>query len=111
MKNRFKKGVSGTSPLTILNNLKLHFLLDEEKYMSNRVTSVFLSKNISVNDFVGKMYENGYILYLGKSPLLKENMFQIANMGNINSEDCTNKMCNVLQNVLKKMFNYSVRNY
>jgi len=110
LKNRVKRYKKSAKIIrNNLKNLKLRFLLDEEKYMSNTVTSVFLPKDISVNDFVGKMYEKGYVFYLGKGSLLKENMFQIANMGNINSKDCT-KMCDVLQNVLKSIFNYSIRN-
>ena len=111
LKNRVKRYKESAKIIrNNLKNLKLRFLLDEEKYMSNTVTSVFLPKNISVNDFVGKMYEKGYVFYLGKGSLLRENMFQIANMGNINSKDCT-KMLDVLQNTLKSIFNYNIRNY
>ena len=93
-----------------LKNMNLKFLLSNENYMSNTVTSVFLAKSIEATAFINKMYDNNYVFYPGKGPLLKENMFQIANMGNINSEDCI-KMCDVLQNVLKSIFNYSIRNY
>jgi len=73
-----------------LKSLKLQFLLDEEKYMSNTVTSVFLPKSIDVNDFIKKMYDSGYIIYPGKGLLFKENIFQIANMGQIYHKDCLN---------------------
>lgn len=71
-----------------LKSLKLQFLLDVEKYMSNTVTSVFLPRSIGVNDFIKKMYDRGYVIYPGKGLLLKENMFQIANMGQIYPKDC-----------------------
>lgn len=93
-----------------LKNMNLKFLLSNENYMSNTVTSVFLPKSIDVITFIKKMYDNNFIFYLGKGLLLKKNMFQIANMGNISSENCT-KMIDVLQKTLKSIFNYSIRNY
>jgi len=68
--------------------LGLRVLL-EEKFMSSTVTSVFLPEGIEVEPFIEK-FENdyGYVIYSGKGKYLKENMFQIANMGNLNVLDC-----------------------
>ncbi len=66
----------------------LKLLIDNDEWMSTTVTSVFLPENIDVYSFVNEMYRRGYVIYLGKGPLLKKNMFQIANMGNIHPEDC-----------------------
>ena len=71
-----------------MKDLKLEFLIKDESLMSNTVTSIFLPKRISVYDFVDRMYERGYVVYLGKGPLLERNMFQVANMGQIYPEDC-----------------------
>jgi len=71
-----------------LKDLNLRFLLNNENYMSNTVTSVFLPEKINLNNFIKKMYDERYVVYPGKGPLLKENMFQIANMGRIFPEDC-----------------------
>ncbi len=69
----------------------LRFLIDE-KYMSNSVTSVFLPSGIKVTEFLDKMEEEGYVLYPGKGKYFEENMFQIANMGNIEIQECHNLM-------------------
>jgi len=71
-----------------LRELNLEFLLKDESVMSNTVTSVFLPVEIDVNGFINEMDKEGYVLYLGKGPLLKRNLFQVANMGQIFPEDC-----------------------
>ena len=39
-------------------------------------------------DFIGAMEEKGFTVYAGKGPLKPQNMFQIANMGEIDEEMC-----------------------
>lgn len=79
----------------------LKVLLDES-LSSNTVTSVFLPQSIPVHDFIDKMEEEGYVLYLGKGPFLEKNMFQIANMGQIFPDDCRG-FVKVLERVFKGM--------
>lgn len=85
-----------------LNDLNLELLLKEEKYMSNTITSAFLPEKIDIYKFIGRMYDEGYVVYPGKGPLLKKNMFQIANMGQIYPEDCM-KFNDILRKVLAGM--------
>lgn len=73
-----------------LKELKLKLLLEDERVMSNTVTSAFLPEKIGIDDFINKMEEEGYVLYKGKGPLLKKNLFQVANMGQIFPKDCEN---------------------
>ena len=40
-------------------------------------------------DFIAKMEEKGFTVYAGKGPLKPKNMFQIANMGEVNAEMCS----------------------
>jgi len=84
--NRYKE--DATIIRAQIREFDLKLLIEDEDIMSNTVTSVFLPEKISVYDFVNKMYEKGYVIYLGKGPLLERNMFQIANMGQIYPEDC-----------------------
>ena len=71
-----------------VKKLGLRLLLDEE-CMSSTVTSVFLPPGIEVEAFIEKLEdEYGYVIYSGKGKYLKENMFQIANMGNLTEADC-----------------------
>ncbi len=84
-----------------LKKANLKFLLEDEKVMSNTVTSVFLPTHINVNDFLNKMEKEGYVLYLGKGPLLQKNLFQVANMGQIFPNDC-HTFIDVVNSVLKK---------
>jgi len=96
---RYKKNAS-----VIRRGLKdsnLSLLLTDEKYMSNTVTSAFLPPAVDVHDLVDAMDSEGYVIYLGKGPLLKRNMFQVANMGHIYPRDCK-EFIDVLQVVLKK---------
>ncbi len=72
-----------------VRSLNLKLLFEEEERMSNTVTSVFLPEDKDINRFLSEMEKAGYVLYLGKGPLLERNMFQIANMGQIFPEDST----------------------
>ena len=85
-----------------LKDLNLKFLLDDTSLMSNTVTSVFLPKEIKVDDFLDKMDSEGYVLYKGKGPLIEKNLFQIANMGQIFPDDCK-EFVKVIENVLSEM--------
>jgi len=71
-----------------LRELNLEFLLKDESLMSNTVTSAFLPTKIDVKDFINELDNEGYVLYPGKGPFLKRNLFQVANMGQIFPEDC-----------------------
>jgi len=63
-------------------------LLIEDKVASNTVSSVFLPAEIPMADFIANMEEKGFTVYAGKGPLKPQNMFQIANMGEVNEEMC-----------------------
>lgn len=91
-----------------LQELNLELLLKDESLMSNTVTSVFLPVNIDVKDFINEMENEGYTLYLGKGPLLKRNLFQVANMGQIFPEDCK-EFIRILERVLRKGIKTEVR--
>ena len=82
-------------------DMGLKILLDES-ISANTVTSVFLPQSIPVHDFIDRMEDEGYVLYLGKGPLLDKNMFQIANMGQIFPDDCRG-FIKVLEKVFKEM--------
>jgi 2-aminoethylphosphonate-pyruvate transaminase len=83
-----------------LRALNLKLLIEDESIMANTVTSAFLPKKIDINDFLTKMEAKGYVLYLGKGPLLEQNLFQVANMGQIFPDDCK-EFVKVLESVLK----------
>ncbi|WP_434310208.1 pyridoxal-phosphate-dependent aminotransferase family protein [Hominifimenecus sp. rT4P-3] len=70
-----------------MKEMGLKFLLPEEQ-MSNTVTSVFLPEGKNVAQFVAEMGDAGYTVYPGKGKYLEMNMFQVANMGAIDSKDC-----------------------
>jgi 2-aminoethylphosphonate-pyruvate transaminase len=63
-------------------------LLIDDNVASNTLSSVFLPAGISMADFIGKMEKKGFTVYAGKGPLKPQNMFQIANMGEVNEEMC-----------------------
>jgi 2-aminoethylphosphonate-pyruvate transaminase len=83
-----------------IKKLGLTFLLDE-KYMSNTVTSVFLTTKMNVDDFLSEMESDGYVLYVGKGKYHEQNMFQIANMGKIFKEDC-NELLRIIAKHINK---------
>ena len=41
-----------------------------------------------MDEFIGKMEAKGYTLYPGKGDLWTKNMFQIANMDEVNEDMC-----------------------
>ena len=84
-----------------VSDMGLEILLDKS-ISANTVTSVFLPPSVPVNDFIDKMEDEGYVLYLGKGPFLEKNMFQIANMGQIFPDDCRG-FVKVLEKVFKEM--------
>lgn len=63
-------------------------LLAGDEIASNTVTSVFLPDIIQLDVFIEKMEDRGFTLYPGKGVLKAKNMFQIANMGEVNEEMC-----------------------
>lgn len=63
-------------------------LLADDEIASNTVTSVFLPEKMQMEEFIGKMEDRGFTLYPGKGVLKAKNMFQIANMGEVNEEMC-----------------------
>jgi 2-aminoethylphosphonate-pyruvate transaminase len=71
-----------------VRKMGLKLLVDDE-VASNTVSSVFLPSEIPMAKFIGKMEAKGFTVYPGKGPLKPKNMFQIANMGEINAEMCT----------------------
>jgi len=64
-------------------------LLAGDEIASNTVTSVFLPEEVQLDEFIEKMEDRGFTLYPGKGVLKEKNMFQIANMGEVNEEMCT----------------------
>lgn len=72
-------------------------LLVDDNVASNTVSSVFLPAEITMAKFIKKMEEKGFTVYAGKGPLKPKNMFQIANMGEINED-----MCNVFLKTMKE---------
>jgi len=83
-----------------VKRLGMRLLLSE--HMSNTVTSVFLPENIDLQTFLNEMEDRGYVLYMGKGDYAKQNMFQIANMGNITKDDC-DAFLNELEKCLCKL--------
>ena len=64
-------------------------LLVDDSIASNTVSSVFLPIEIQAEKFIDTMEEKGFTVYAGKGPLKPKNMFQIANMGEVNEEMCS----------------------
>lgn len=91
-----------------LRKVHLKLLIEDERILSNTVTSVFLPKNIDANEFLNIMEDRGFVFYEGKGPLLEQNMIQIANMGNLSEQDIL-AMCDVLIDVLENKFSQKVR--
>ena len=83
-----------------VQKLGCSLLLDDN--MSNTVTSVFLPKNVDAPVFLEEMEKRGYTFYIGKGAYAKQNMIQIANMGEIYEQDCCN-MLEVFALVLHKL--------
>lgn len=70
-----------------MRKMGLKFLTDE-KIMANTLTSVFLPKEIGLNDFIQKLDQKGFTVYSGKRHLKEQNMIQIGNMGQIYEDIC-----------------------
>lgn len=70
--------------------LGMRMLLTE--HMSNTVTSVFLPEGVEAPAFLAEMEKRGYVFYIGKGDYARQNMIQIANMGEIYEEDCRNML-------------------
>jgi 2-aminoethylphosphonate-pyruvate transaminase len=70
-----------------MRELGLKMLLPDEQ-MANTVTSVFLPAGMDLEAFLSDMEAHGYTVYAGKGVFYDQNMFQVANMGEIYPEDC-----------------------
>lgn len=70
--------------------------------MATTLTSIFLPPGIDVDAFIDELDERGYVVYPGKGIFHEQNMFQIANMGTINVDDCKQLM-QVVQETLTAM--------
>jgi 2-aminoethylphosphonate-pyruvate transaminase len=84
-----------------VRKLNLKIMLDD-RISSNTVTSVFLPEGLSLVNFIDRLDQKGYVVYPGKQHLLEQNMFQIANMGQIQVEDCQ-MFLKVLEETLVEM--------
>jgi 2-aminoethylphosphonate-pyruvate transaminase len=69
---------------------------------SNTVTSVFLPEGVPAQAFLDEMELRGYVFYIGKGNYAKQNMIQVANMGEIYEQDCHN-MLRVFKDCLADM--------
>lgn len=70
-----------------MKDMGLKFLLSEDE-MANTVTSVFLPEDKDLDKFLKKMEDAGYVVYSGKGIFKEQNIFQVANMGEIYPDDC-----------------------
>lgn len=84
-----------------VRELGLRLLLPDE-LSSNTVTSVFLPEGVKLADFVDELDRRGYVVYPGKGHFYDRNMFQIANMGQIEPEHCRDFL-RVLEETLEYM--------
>ncbi|MBK5261784.1 MAG: alanine--glyoxylate aminotransferase family protein [Peptostreptococcaceae bacterium] len=85
-----------------LKKRNFKFLIEDETKMSNTVTSVFMPEGKNVDKFIKMMEEEGYVIYPGKGNYYKEGMIQVANMGNINPDDC-HTFLKVLDKVINRI--------
>jgi 2-aminoethylphosphonate-pyruvate transaminase len=84
-----------------VHELNLKMLIPDEWY-SNTVTSVFLPQSINLSGFIDELDNRGYVVYPGKRHLYSQNMFQIANMGQIYPGDCK-KFLGVLKETIQDL--------
>jgi len=84
-----------------VRKLNLRILIPDH-LASNTVTSVFLPDGIHLDEFIDEMDRQGYVVYPGKRHLYQQNMFQIANMGQIQAQDCR-VFLRVLKQTLKQL--------
>jgi 2-aminoethylphosphonate-pyruvate transaminase len=85
-----------------VKELQLRTLIPE-KYSGNTVTSVFLPPELHLEEFIDELDRRGYVVYPGKRHLYQENMFQIANMGDIHPKDC-DEFLHVMKDVIEGMY-------
>jgi len=90
-----------------LYEMGLEIFLTDPAQMANTVTTVYLPKKIPMNEFLTEMENEGYVFYDGKGDLKSKNLFQIANMGNLDEKDCI-EMLKVLKKVLIGKFSYEI---
>ena len=67
------------------NSTGLEFLISEG-WRSNCLTGLRLPKGVSYEKLHGELKANGFIIYAGQGNL-SDNIFRIANMGNITQEE------------------------
>jgi 2-aminoethylphosphonate-pyruvate transaminase len=84
-----------------VKKLNLQTLITENMN-SNTVTSVFLPQSIKLEEFIDEMDSQGYVVYPGKRHLFQKNLFQIANMGQIQPQDCI-EFLQVLESTLNRL--------
>jgi 2-aminoethylphosphonate-pyruvate transaminase len=70
-----------------LRSMELQLLINDDEN-SNTLTSVFLPKNVGIDQFIDELEKRGYVVYPGKGSLYKQNLIQIATMGWICPQDC-----------------------
>ena len=73
-----------------LKDMGLKLLLGDADHKSSTVTSVFLP--VDAKTFLKEMEDRGYVFYIGKADYAKQNMIQVANMGEIYPQDCRNML-------------------
>jgi 2-aminoethylphosphonate-pyruvate transaminase len=83
-----------------VQGMNMRLLITE--HMSNTVTSVFLPEGVEATKFLREMEKRGYVFYIGKGEYAKQNMIQIANMGEIYEQDCYN-MLETMENCLQSV--------
>ncbi len=71
-----------------VRKMGLKLLIPDDR-AANTVTSVFLPTSVRLEAFIDAMERRGFTLYPGKGILKEKNMFQIANMGEVNEEMCS----------------------
>lgn len=83
-----------------VKGMDMRLLINE--HMSNTVTSVFLPEGVDAAKFLPEMEKRGYVFYIGKGEYARQNMVQIANMGEIYEQDCFN-MLEAVRSCLQSM--------
>lgn len=83
-----------------MKKMNLKFLLKSND-MSSVLTTVFLPRNISFDDFCKKLRERNIIVYNGKGPLLGK-VFQVGNIGELNYQTVS-YFLQSLRHVLKEL--------
>jgi len=84
-----------------VRKLDMNMVIDE-KYASNTVTTLTLTPEIAVDDFIAEIGRKGYTIYPAKRYLKERNVFQIGNMGHI-FPDMTKRFLDVLERTFLEM--------